>query len=646
MRLAHLTSAIVATLLLAAPSVQAQAIGDLIPKQLAGPADEFSTMRPVDPADSAIHSKSALIPVTMRADKSGRAQWQGVLPVENGRARVLLFAPQGTKWDLAIRSPSGDTQRAAELLAKDSRAAAFGAELAAVPGDYFAFDNIENGDWELQLESSSNRVDSGFLLVEGDSTTRLVSYAAHRRQLVGESIGLIAQLSAEDGEKVVLANDAGEVIDASLRVTAPNGGVNHHPMFDDGQHADGAAGDGIFGGSFQASSEGSWQAQVSVRGIGRDGQTLLRSAEHLIPVVVPSLQLTATPYAAAVGNSRLAIAIPVSDSKSGGHYRAYAEVWGRDSHGRQAPVAWVGGMVAVEAGKLSLGFDERWISRSAAVSGFELRNLRIEDPDHFVTLASASRLALELPVPAAKSSSAIEIDEIMAMGPRPASLGVAKGTGSRLLLVHGYCSGGVWPAAQFSNASTFLDANQSRSHDQFARLIQTFGNTWNSFGVVAHSQGGPASLHLYTYYWSGLDKATGSRLIQSVGSPYQGTNLAGILATLGSWFGVGCGLNDNLTYSGASAWLAGIPTSRRAKVNYYTTAFRTTNWWTNDYCNFATDLVLSDPEDGTTEQAYGQLSGALNRGHTAGQCHTSGMRDPAQYLDATRNAAMNSNAAR
>ena len=239
------------------------------------------------------------------------------------------------------------------------------------------------------------------------------------------------------------------------------------------------------------------------------------------------------------------------------------------------------------------------------------------------------------------------IDEDMLMGKRPDSLNVLeKGTGSRLLLVHGYCSGDVWPAGNFSSASKFLDLNQNRSHDQFAQRIKTFGNTWNSYGIVAHSQGGAAALHLYTYYWSGLDNATGSRLIQSVGTPYQGTNLAGILATLGNWFGVGCGTNDNLTYSGASSWLAGIPSWARSKVNYYTTSFKSTNWWTNDYCNFATDLVLSDPEDGTTEKAYGQLSGAVNRGHTTGQCHTTGMRDPAQYQDSSRNATMNSNAAR
>ena len=196
------------------------------------------------------------------------------------------------------------------------------------------------------------------------------------------------------------------------------------------------------------------------------------------------------------------------------------------------------------------------------------------------------------------------------------------------------------------DSSVFLDANQNRSHDEFARRIRDFGATWNSFGTVAHSQGGAASLHLYTYYWSGLDNAVGARRMQSVGTPYQGTNLAGVLAALGGIFGVGCGTNSNLTYSGAASWLAGIPTAARGQVNYYSTAFRTTNWYTNDYCNFASDLVLSDPEDGTVERSYAQLPGGINRGHVSGQCHTNGMRDPAQYLDASRNSVMNANAAR
>ena len=110
-------------------------------------------------------------------------------------------------------------------------------------------------------------------------------------------------------------------------------------------------------------------------------------------------------------------------------------------------------------------------------------------------------------------------------------------------------------------------------------------------------------------------------------------------------FGVGCGTNNNLTYSGSASWLAGIPSWARAAVNYYTTSF-TDVWWRWDYCNAVSDLVLSDPEDGTTERAYGQLPGAANRGHKTGWCHTSGMRDPAQTTDSSRNSTMNSSAAR
>jgi pimeloyl-ACP methyl ester carboxylesterase len=177
-------------------------------------------------------------------------------------------------------------------------------------------------------------------------------------------------------------------------------------------------------------------------------------------------------------------------------------------------------------------------------------------------------------------------------------------------------------------------------------LLAQFGSQWNSFGTVAHSQGGMAALHLYSYYWSGLDNASGGLVMQSLGTPYQGNNLSGILATMGSWFGVGCGSNSDMTYDGAKAWLAGIPSSARALVNYYTTSFAKTRWYKNDYCNAASDLVLDDPEDGMVEQVNAQLTGGVNRGHTTGQCHTTGMRDPAQYLDASRNATMNANAAR
>lgn len=633
-------------LVFAAPLAQAEGI---VAKQLAGPPSEFSAMQPANPVDAAIHSKSALLPIEMSADKAGGYAAAVSLPVESDKLRFLVFSGEQIGWDVGMRSPSGRSEKAARGLATDQRLAEFGMENATYPADYYAFDGIESGDWTLKLNAANGASTRGFVLLEGSSDTQLVSYQTSTKQIVGERIGFVASLYGENDQgEVLFAKAAGRVGSANLRVTSPDGREQIHAMFDDGKHNDAAAGDGIYGGDFLADKAGQYQAQVMVRGYNRAGRPLVRTAEHPLPIIAPALLLTATKAAATnAAGQRLNLNVPVAGEKMDRHYRGYAEVWGTDEAGAATPVAWVSGMVTPKDGAVSFGLDNRWVALAGARAPFELRNLRLEDPDYFITVASAERLPMSMPALNIKAKpGSISIDEAMTQGLRPVNLNAEKGTGSRLLLVHGYCSGGVWPASQFANASSFIDANQNRTHDQFARLIQSYGSTWNSFGVVAHSQGGPASLHLYTYYWSGLDNATGSRLIQSVGSPYQGTNLAGILATLGNWFGVGCGFNNDLTYSGASSWLAGIPSWARAKVNYYTTSFRYTNWWSNDYCQFATDLVLSDPEDGTTEQAKGQLSGATNRGHTNGQCHTSGMRDPAQYLDSSRNATMNANAAR
>lgn len=646
-------SSLVNAIALALLAVGGNAVADNGPiaKQLSGSPSDFASMRAADPTDATIHSKSALIAIELSQQKDGRLSWQGRLPVENGEARFLLFSGQmADAWQADLTSPSGGMAKSAADLARSVKRTQFGMQQAAFPADLYSLEGVESGSWNLKINAAAGASKRGFLLIEGNASTELASHQTHSRQLVGERIGLAARLTATDAsDKVLMGDAAGHIERAELRVTYPDGRVAVNAMFDDGAHDDGSAGDGVFGGDFFAASAGDFLAQVVVSGVDRSGQAFIRTAEHPIPVVDASIALAgdvAVAVASAAGGTRLQIELPVVAEKADQHFRAYAEVWGTDKSGSPIAVAWVGGMVTPSDGALSLGFDERWVAMAGAVAPFELRNLRIEDPNNFVTLASSKRLAVNLPTLRVKAgATGIKIDETMQMGPRPRGA-QHKGVGKRLLLVHGYCSGGVWPASQFTTASSFLDANQNRSHDQFARLIQTFGNTWNSYGIVAHSQGGAAALHLYNYYWSGLDNATGSRLIQSVGTPYKGTNLSGILASVGSVFGVGCGTNNDLTYSGASNWLAGIPTASRAKVSYYTTAFRTTNWWTNDYCNFATDLVLSDPEDGTTEQTNGQLSGGLNRGHTTGQCHTAGMRDPAQFLDSGRNSVMNSNAAR
>ncbi len=86
-----------------------------------------------------------------------------------------------------------------------------------------------------------------------------------------------------------------------------------------------------------------------------------------------------------------------------------------------------------------------------------------------------------------------------------------------------------------------MDPNANRLIQEFSEKLLAFGESkgLTAYSLIAHSQGGLASLHLATFYWSGLDMVdhTAGRVVQSVGSPYRGTHLSGSLADFGGIFG-------------------------------------------------------------------------------------------------------------
>ncbi len=267
------------------------------------------------------------------------------------------------------------------------------------------------------------------------------------------------------------------------------------------------------------------------------------------------------------------------------------------------------------------------------------------------------------------SPEEIEISDEMKQGRKPeqsmTSSGGRKGESGikrklsvnrKKILVHGYCANdGRSPFTynHFSDAIEFRDPDTSNpqpsnwSHHTFALKIARFAydNSIDSCGIIAHSQGGPAALYLYTYYFSCLDysAAGGSRMIQSVGSPYQGSPLGGYLAELGQIFDASCGYNHDLTTSGASNFLSNIPYWSRNQVHFKTTSVKD-YWYSWDACSYVTDLLLSDPDDGATEKHRGQLPGGNNRGHTEGLCHTLSMNNPGQTANWSINNEMNINA--
>lgn len=611
-------------------------------KNLAGTAEEMDAMRLPAAETLGTRSGAAMLPI-----RFNKGRWTIDLPVEASDAlKLTLLAPNSQAWQINAETVGRQINLRENFL--DYKTGEVGLDGVKYPAEVFEFTYTRTGTWHIEINAPKGSFregeTAGYLVVSNNSPYQIYTYLDTFQTLVGRQIGIntsVFDSSAKSVSGVEAVSFNVESVEAELRL--PNGTTQKFSL--------NGTGNGAFGGNFVPQIAGQHTAQITVRGVTPRGERFVRTSETVFEVLAENVRLGKSSYSSLIDDTRMSVNIATNGLKSGRKVIVYGEVWGRNANGDDVPVAWMSGMTFAEGAKtrtsVPVTLDGRWLARSAAKSDFELRNVRLQDADTFVTLAEAETISLTITAlpEAAKQSFSAEITDEMRMGKRP-NLEINNAVGGKLMLVHGYCSGGnSYPTSQFANNIVFHDPNQNRTHDQFANLIKNFGAPYPSFGIVAHSQGGAASLHLYTYYWSGLDSATGSRLIQSVGTPYQGTALAGNLALLGQIFGAGCGTNSNMSYSGAASWLAGIPTWARAKVNYSTTSF-TDVWYRYDYCNIATDPFLGDPDDGVVERAYAQLPSAINRGHKTGWCHTGGMRDPAQTSDSSRNADMNANAAR
>jgi hypothetical protein len=622
----------------------------------AGPEDIVSGVVALpDPARVGWPSRSALVDVVF--DEAG--VFRARLPVVAGQdLSFALLGRRSSLWEVSLARDAVALDLAAGQRAGTVRRLAAPFEPWRPDLDAVRWDasGLAAGPIELTVRAGADSIGDGVLLVSSGGPWRLASWLGDWRISSDRQHVLRAALQhASQPHEPVLASSL--VVEFTLWGPA---GRQDGVLLDDGRHDDGAPGDGVFGALLPLLGPGSWVARVQARGQAPDGSTVWLGDETLLPVLAPALALGAE-AAATVTATSLEIALPVTVSGDPDTWHASAEVWGSAADGTLAPVAWISGMVAPEPGsgdsRLGLSLHGGWLDRAGLGLPLELREVRIQDRHTHGVLAHSRRMPLRtqrLPPPQPLIAAgggppppALQTGAAGGLGSGTLGHGVSASAGPdevvvrALMLVHGYCSSLVWPVGDFSgDLLPFADPNANRSHDEFAQLIGALGALVNSHGVVAHSQGGPASLQLLTYYWSPLDLAHGGRRIQSLGSPYQGTALAGDLAVLGQIFGAGCGTNFDLSYDGAALWLSGIPTWARAEVWYFTTSF--SGLW----CDFVTNLILTNPEDGVVELVAAQLPGGNNMGHVVGQCHTTGMGNPAQYFDQGRNAQMNDAAAR
>ncbi len=639
----HRTSTLLAAALLAS-SVGAQGDLDSYAKQVAAPPADIVSGRVVLPSPAEAGVESGLQIRALAPAWTSGIGWSVEADVAvdaDGSLAIALLTPSSVAWAWEFVDARGtaldlDGLRARGEARRDRRDSI--EDTAGWSGDRWDFDALRPGWWRVRARAtglaSTNPPPSGWLVARTAGPAHLVAHASTLETRSDVEIGLVARFV-----------DAGPLARAAGTATVElETGVVSLALFDDGRHQDGAAGDGAYGALLPRWTSGHVRARIDFAGTTSDGAPIARTAQLSFPVIERRAALTGRVAARVEGEHRVRIELESFPLGPPAKLHVSSEVWGTAADGALVPVCWLSRMLMpVERGdlrELALDLDTRWIELAGATAPFVLRRVRVQDPDTHVPHDLAAEIAFEMPIVAATGAVVVTPDMLQGSGWSAAPAGPHTRVAPSVLtpalaLVHGYCSSGsIWPAAQFTQPKVeFLDPNANRTHDQFALLLRQALSARTSFGVVAHSQGGMAALHLYTYYASGLDHATGPRLIQSVCSPYQGTPLA----SLGSF---ACGVNDDMTTSGAPVWLAGIPTWARANVWYWTTSN------SGSACNFFTGLLLTDPDDGTIEMTLGQLPGANSMGHVVGWCHTTGMTNPASYTDAARNAERNAQAAR
>ncbi|QDV09597.1 hypothetical protein Poly30_51550 [Planctomycetes bacterium Poly30] len=620
---------------------------ELVPRQVAAPAADIldGTVRLPEPRAGAVRSRGAFFALAWEPD--GETLWSARVqaPIARGALGFAVQAASASAFTLQLRVAGDDVSL--EAPGAERRDQGLPIELGGEDVQRWDVVLAKGGIAEFHVRATGAHAPApGFLALRDDQPLTAAAYLDTHERLADREVALVAQVE-RDGDGVAEERLVHAISSAWAHVEGP-GYAARLPLLDDGMSGDGQAGDGRFGVRLPEGLLGEYAARIELFG-NWNGADFLRTTRVTFVMDAPVLWLTGGVETEVLDARRLRLdldALPLGNAR---RVQVSAEVWAHDAFGHARPMTWLSRIERPSPSpardghwRLPVWLDAGWFTATGLRPPLELRHLRVQDPDHQGVLASAERMPVP-PGPLPPFAGRVAVPFSQLAGPS-ANAAIPVGpaieiqptiTNPGLVLSHGYCSGGnVWPNTDFRQPKlAFSDPSQNRSHDEFANLIASQASAYTSFGFVGHSQGGAAALHLLTYYQSPLDRARGPRRIQSVGTPYQGTPLA----SLGFF---ACGVNSDMTPSGAATWLSGIPSWARAEVYYYTTA--------NDgsACQFLTDLLLSNPEDGTTERSRGQLPGGHNMGHVTGWCHTTGMSDPAQYTDSSRNAILDAEAAR
>lgn len=621
-------------------------------KKLAGPPEEFPFYKLPTPTINSLKEESAMFFKNFKYDKINQDTilWDLKLLVDNNEQfSFSFFSPAEKFLHFTLKDPQGSIINLEEHAIPDN----FPIGLYHVSCTTYIFDNPSIGEWTLivkpkDLEKFINFMKSRVIffgshdaavLLWNKNPMKIYSHLNTYNLKVGQDIGLVATLIEQN-----FFNDSVSVTPIKLKninnaimdIIYPDGKEINVDMKDDGLNYDIAANDGIYGAFIKATEVGNYRVQSVLSGTKLDGTRFIRTSQHIITVIDDKITLNGLAFGEMQkSNNRMDvnIGVKINQQKFNSEeslFRAYTEIWAKNEANEDIPVCWISGIVNVEQSKekgsfVTLELDLRWLSRVNAKEPITLKNVYIQDAYTHIPLSQFDQISLKT-FEITKLLKSLHLDgtiitKEMKQGIPPPNFNLTRtssvGSGA-LVLLHGYCAdGNPWEKfTEWTNGHFFNKKKANLLNEEFAQIVAEFAQERNldTYSIVGHSQGGMVAVHLLNYYFTGLDKAANGRIIQSVGSPYQGCTVAGSAANLGKLFGISCGENFDLTVDGAKLWLAGISLDVRKHIYYYTTTYQQGTFF-GDYCNLAINFLLEWPNDGTAELDYSNIPNGNNMGN-------------------------------
>ena len=520
----------------------------LLYKKLAGPASEFTDFSQPSSYDAAQESRALMLPkVELKPFHLHEDLQFPVDPCSLMVVSMFFDTNQKKHLKLTFTDPTGKEVTPDKVLDD---------YLGINTGDFYpcnsyVFQKPSIGRWDVRVRwTLFNNNSASFVFMTTDvyltvafqaldDGSELKVWTAFKDEdlRLGRDITMEAMIPLPSGgmDNAGRPQASSQVVrDAEVTVVEPGGGSFTKSM-------NAGTNDGIFEAVFRPVSTGIYNALVRVNGKDWQGNEFARSLWYLFRVAEPSLNLTgsasASLYTHPITNADI-ITLDIGvkwDPSASPVYRGYAEVWGvlAENEKTEVPVAWVSGMVQVSKDSLAnesspyavrFELDSRWLDVAKAKPPLQLRNLTFEESDGFVSLVYPATL----PVTTANrrlydfqpGPTVPDITYEMRNGFNHYRYNYSKDpTPGKIVLVHGYCTSDVpFTTEDFTDAAVFKDFGQSRSNDEFAQLIieqmQSQGVT--KFSTVSHSHGGIATLHMYTYYQTGMDATTVRYLVPCV----------------------------------------------------------------------------------------------------------------------------------